>query len=331
MTARETLPSTMQAVAMDRFGGIETLDVRTLPVPQPGPDEVLIQLEATGIGAWERGEREGHYAAYLGGSTFPYVLGWEGAGTIVAVGQGVRRCQVGDRVYATTFPKRGGSGGGFYAQYATVQAEYVAPIPTGLTPQQAAAMGWDALTALAGLDDTLHIRPGETLLIFGASGGVGHLALQLAKRLGARVLAVASGDDGTALAKRLGADAVVDGRNADVLAAARAFAPAGLDTALLTAGGPIADRTLTAVREAGRVAYPKGVTPTPNAPPGLSITAYDGIRGPDAAAKLDRLIALGPFDVHIARVFELEQIADAHRMLETHVIGKLVLRTNGPR
>lgn len=314
---------------MDRFGGIDTLDVRTLPVPQPGSDEVLIRVEAAGIGAWERGEREGRYAAYLGAPTFPYVLGWEGAGTVAAIGEGVDRCQVGDRVYATTYPKRGGSGGGFYAQYATVEAEYVAPIPAGLTPQQAAAMGWDALTALAGLDDTLRIGPGETLLIFGASGGVGHLAVQLAKRLGARVFAVASGDDGAALVKRLGADAVVDGRRADVVAAARAFAPAGLDAALLTAGGTIADHTLAAVRDGGRVAYPKGVTPTPNAPPGLSMGAYDAIRGPEAAAKLERLIAAGPFDVHVAGVFELDEIAQAHRRLETHVIGKLVLRMAG--
>jgi NADPH:quinone reductase len=328
MTASEAPSRTMQAVVMDRFGGIETLTVRTLPVPQPGPEEVLIRLEATGIGSWERGEREGHYAAYLGAPTFPYILGWEGAGTVAALGEGVGRWRVGDRVYATSFPKKGGSGGGFYAQYATAQAEYVAPIPGGLTLQQAAAMGWDALTALAGLDETLRIQPGETLLIFGASGGVGHLAVQLAKRLGARILAVASGDDGVALAKRLGADTVVDGRNEDALAAARAFAPAGLDAALLTAGGTTADRTLAAVREAGRIAYPKGVTPAPDAPPGLRITAYDAIRGPDAAAKLDRLIASGPFDVHVARSFTLEQIADAHRMLETHVIGKLVLRPN---
>jgi NADPH:quinone reductase-like Zn-dependent oxidoreductase len=329
MTAGETLPSTMRAVAIDRFGGIDTLTVRALPVPQPAPDEVLIRLEAAGIGAWERGEREGHYAEYLGAPSFPYVLGWEGAGTIVAIGEAVRDCRVGDRVYATTFPKRGGSGGGFYAEYATVQAAYVAPIPAGLTPQQAAAMGWDALTALAGVDDTLRIRANETLLIFGASGGVGHMAVQLAKRLGARVLAVASGEDGVALAKRLGADAAVDGRTQDVLAAARAFAPAGLDAALLTAGGTVADRTLEALRPAGRAAYPKGVTPTPNAPLGSIVTAYDGIRGHDAAAKLGRLIASAPFHVHVARAFELDRIGDAHRMLETHFVGKLVLQLSG--
>lgn len=328
MTAVETLPRTMKAVVMDRFGGVDALVVRTMPVPKPGPAEVLVRLEATGIGAWERGEREGHYAAYLGGSTFPYVLGWEGAGTVVAIGDDVRRCRLGDRVYATTFPKQGGSGGGFYAQYAAVAAEYVAPIPDGLTPEQAAAMGWDAFTALAGVDHVLGVRSGESLLVFGASGGVGHLAVQLAKRLGARVLAVASGDDGVMLAKRLGADAVVDGRRDDVLAAARAFAPAGVDAALLTAGGPMADRALAAVREAGRGAYPKGVTPTPNAPPGLRVTPYDAIRGLDAATKLARLIAAGPFDVHVAGAFELERIAEAHRRLETHFVGKLVLRPN---
>lgn len=320
------VPNTMQAVVMDRFGGIDTLTVRALPVPRPGPDEVLLRLDAVGIGSWERGEREGHYEAYLGGVTFPYVLGWEGAGTIVAIGEHVQRCGVGERVYATTFPKRGGSGGGFYAQYATVHADFVAPIPPTLALEQAAALGWDALTALAGVDDTLRIRSGESLLLFGASGGVGHLAVQLAKRSGARVFAVASGEDGVALARRLGADEAVDGRAVDVLAAARSFAPEGLDAALFTAGGPIADRVLSAVR--GRAAHPKGVMPAPTAPSGLRMTAYDGIRGPEASAKLARRIASGPFDVHVDRVFDFERMADAHRALETHFVGKLVARVH---
>jgi NADPH:quinone reductase len=81
------------------------------------------------------------------------------------------------------------------------------------------------LTALTGLDDVLSVRPNETLLVFGASGGIGHMAIQLAKRMGARVLAVASGDDGVALAMRLGADAVVDGRKEDAVTAARRFTP----------------------------------------------------------------------------------------------------------
>src|SRR6188768_4012320 len=99
----ETVPTTMQAAAIDRFGGIETLTMRTLPVPQVGPDEVLIRVEAAGVGSWDRGEREGRYAEYLGAPTFPYVLGWDGAGTIVAVGDRVGHFKEGDRVYAAAY------------------------------------------------------------------------------------------------------------------------------------------------------------------------------------------------------------------------------------
>ena len=121
----------------------------------------------------------------------------------------------------------------------------------------------DAMTALRGLDDTLGLKPDESVMIFGASGGIGHLAVQLAKRMGAQVFAVASGSDGVALVKRLGADAVVDGRKDDIAAAARQFAPNGFDAALITAGGPAADKALSAMRAGGRVAYPNGVEPTP--------------------------------------------------------------------
>src|SRR5439155_19169998 len=120
-----------------------------------------------------------------------------------------------------------------------------------------------------GLDDSLKLKSGESILIFGASGGIGHLAVQLARRMGARVLAVGSGNDGVALLKRLGADAVVDGHKDDVAAVARQFAPDGLDAALLTAGGKQADRTLQALRDGGRVAYPNGVEPEPKARAGI--------------------------------------------------------------
>src|SRR5256885_591018 len=110
-----------------------------------------------------------------------------------------------------------------------------------------------------GLDEVLRVKQGESVLVFGAGGGIGHLAVQLAKRMGARVLAVASGEDGVALVKRLGADAVVNGRKEDVEAAAHAFAPSGIDAALVTAGGGATDRALRAFRDNGRVAYPNGV------------------------------------------------------------------------
>jgi NADPH:quinone reductase-like Zn-dependent oxidoreductase len=186
----------------------------------------------------------------------------------------VKGLKSGDRVYAFGLlnPK-----GGFYADYAAVKADDVSRIPGKLTTQQAGAMPVDAMTALRGLDDTLGLKPAESVMIFGASGGIGHLAVQLAKRMGARVFAVASGSDGAALVKKLGADAVVGGHKDDIAAAARQFAPDGLDVALITAGGPAADKALTAMRAGGRVAYPNGVEPGPKPPFGIDARSYDGM------------------------------------------------------
>jgi len=117
-------------------------------------------------------------------------------------------------------------------------------------------------------------------LIFGASGGIGHLAVQFAKRMGAYVLAVASGDDGVAFVRGLGADKVVDGHKEDVLAAARQFAPNGLDAVLLTTGGEAAEKSLAAVRTGGRVAYPNGVQPVPKERAGIKLQSYDGEYNP---------------------------------------------------
>src|SRR6266705_3067757 len=265
--------STMRAAALDRFGGVENIHVKQLPVPEPGPGEVLLRVESAGVGVWDPYERQGEFAKMFGTKPrFPYVLGSDGAGTVAAVGAQVRRFKEGDRAYAMalTNPK-----GGFYAEYAAVKADNVSPIPKKLTVEQAGVMPSDALTALRGLDEILQLKPGESLLVFGAAGGIGHLAMQLAKRMGARVLAVASGEDGVALVKRLGADVVVNGRKDDVEAAARAFAPGGLDAALVTAGGEATDRALDAMRENGRVAHPNGVMPPPKARPGVRVQDYD--------------------------------------------------------
>jgi NADPH:quinone reductase len=319
-----TTQKTMQAVAIDHFGGPETLSLRTLPVPEVGPDELLIHVESAGVGVWDPFEREGGFAKLFGiEPKFPYVLGSDGAGTVAAVGKQVTRFKEGDRVYACSLasPK-----GGFYAEYAVAKADHAAIIPARLSTAQAGALMVDALTALRGLDDTLGLKEGESLLIFGASGGVGHLALQLAKRMGARVLAVSSGEDGVALARRLGADASVNGRKEDGAAAARQFAPHGLDAALLTAGGEPAERALAAVRPGGRAAYPNGVEPEPRPRPGVTVQSYDGMPDPQVIAKLHRLIESGPFEVHIARTFPFAQAADAHRALDTHYLGKLTLR-----
>jgi NADPH:quinone reductase-like Zn-dependent oxidoreductase len=326
MTATESTQTrqSMRAVAIDRFGGPETIQVRDMPVPEVGPDEVLIRVETAGVGVWDPFEREGGFAQVYGQRpSFPLVLGSEGAGTVEAVGERVSRFKQGDRVYAFGLmnPK-----GGFYAELAAVRADAAAHVPEPLTTEQAGVMPVDAMTALRGLDDTLRLQPGESVMIFGASGGVGHLAVQLAKRMGARVLAVASGADGVVLADRLGADEVAEGHGGDVLEAARRFAPEGLDAALVTAGGPESNEALAAVRDGGRVAYPNGVEPAPQVRAGITLASYDGTPDPKAIEKLNRLIEQGPFEVHVAHTFPLEQAAEAHRALERHYLGKLALR-----
>ncbi len=223
------IPETMKVAAIDRYGGPEVLKLHELPVPRPGSKKVLIRLEAAGVGVWDADVRSGEFE--FGKSGFPKVLGNDGSGTVIAVGSGVNRAKVGDRVYAYSFE------GGFYAQYVVVKQDEAALAPPNLPTEEAGALGVDGVTALIGLEDKLKLRKGENLLIFGASGGIGHLAVQLAKRIGARVLAVASGKDGVELVSSLGADVAVNGRENHVGTAVQEFAPKGLDAALVLTSG----------------------------------------------------------------------------------------------
>jgi NADPH:quinone reductase-like Zn-dependent oxidoreductase len=141
----------------------------------------------------------------------------------------------------------------------------------------------------------------------------------------ARVLAVASGRDGVDFVKPLGADKVIDGHREDILKAAREFAPNGLDAALLTAGGKAAEQAIRALREGGRAAYPNGVEHAPHVRDGLKIMSYNGEPDPQTFAKLNELIDAGPFEVHIARTFRLEDAAEAQQALNDHYLGKLAL------
>jgi len=186
----------------------------------------------------------------------------------------------------------------------------------------------DGLTALTGLEEVLDLQSGESLMVFGASGGVGHLALQLAKDLGANVFAIASGDDGVQLVKKLGADIAVDGRRENVLNAARKFASNGIDCALVTAGGDKTDEALSAIRKGGRIAYPNGVMPKPAAPSGVEIEAYDGELRRDLIERMNELIESGPFNVHVDQTFRLEEAARAQEALDEHHLGKIALRVD---
>jgi NADPH:quinone reductase len=311
-----SVPQMMRAAAFDKFGGPQVLEIKSLPVPRPKAREVLIRLDTAGIGVWDPELRAGEFE--MGPKRkFPRVIGNDGAGTVVAVGSAVKRFKVGDRVYAYALE------GGFYAEYVAVPADDVATIPSGLNPREAGALGADGITALRGLDDTLHLESGEKLMIFGASGGIGHIAVQLAKRIGAKVLAVASNPDGVALVRRLGADVAVDGRQDDVAEAVRGFAPDGLDAALVLAAGRGRDEVLATMRRGARVAYPNGVEPQPHAPKGVRVRGYDGKPSREAFERLNHLIGRKPFHVELGRVYRLEDAASAHRDIEKHHLGKL--------
>jgi NADPH:quinone reductase-like Zn-dependent oxidoreductase len=312
----------MRAAAIDRFGGPEVLSIHTLPVPEPNAQEVLIALDAAGVGTWDAAMRTGEWAE--GEQHFPLTLGLDGVGTVVSVGARLERVAVGDYVYAYSYenPK-----GGFYAEYVAVPAGKVAPVPNTLDEIHAGAVPALGLTALQGVDDVLELAEGESVIIHGASGNVGMMAVQFAKHRGARVLATASGADGVELVRHLGADAVVDGRRDDIVAGAKRFAPDRIDAMLAFVGGKELTRCLDALRDGGRAAYPNGVEPEPRKRRGLHIKAYDAKPGRRELERLGRVIEEAHPEIPIAEVFSLEDAAKAHERLDRgHVLGRIVLR-----
>jgi NADPH2:quinone reductase len=316
------LPPTMQAAAIDRAGGPEVITLHTLPVPKPQADEVLIAVNTAGVAIWDVGLRR--HPQSIKHSAFPLVLGTDGAGLIAAVGAKVQGFKVGDQVYSYSWDN---PHGGFYAEYVAVPAERVGHVPGNLTLRQAGAIATTGLTAIQGIDDALHLKAGDTLIIHGASGGVGSLALQFAKQRGVKVLATATGEDGLAFVKGLGADADVDGRHGDIAAAAHALAPAGVDAVLALAGGETLERCIDALRPGGQVAFPYGVEPEPKARTGVPIIRYNAIPGVKEFGRLNRAIEAVKLQVPIAAQFPLAEAAKAQERVEAgHILGKIVLQ-----
>ena len=312
----------MKAMAVNEFGGAEKLTLHTLPVPQVGAGEVLIRVEVAGVGVWDAMEREGKLI--YNEVHFPRVLGGECSGTIAAVGEGAERFTVGERVYAQTFmnPK-----GGSYAEYVAVAEKTVAPILGDLTMTMAGGLPIAGATAMSNLE-AAKVGVGTNLMLWGASGGVGHVALQLAKRMGARVFAIASGQDGVELCQQLGADEVLDGHSEGIESRARAFAPDGFDAALLFVGGDAVQSSLELVRSGGIVAFPNGVMPEPKAPDRVEVVKANGFGDRRLFDELNRLMGIGKFEVHIAQTFTLEEAAQAQEAMDKHYLGKIVLNVS---
>jgi len=320
----QNIPQKMKAMAIDEFGGADKLSLHTLPVPTVDAGEVLIRVEVAGVGVWDAMERSG-WAASFSQHPFPRVLGWECAGVVAAVGEGALRFSVGDRVYAQAFMN---AKGGCYAEYVAVSEQTVAPVPDGFDFEVAGGLVIAGATALRNLE-ALQTGDGNTLMLWGASGGVGHVALQLAKRLGARVFAIASGADGVELCQQLGADEAIDGKSDDVAERARAFAPDGFDHAFVLVPGEAMQSSLGLVRQGGIISYPNGVRPEPIAPNGVELKQANAYSDPMLFDQLNKLASIGDFQVHIAQTFPLEEAAQAQEAMNTHYLGKIVLRLSG--
>jgi NADPH2:quinone reductase len=187
----------MKAIQVKQPGGPEVLELVDVPVPEPKANEAVVKLAASGVNFIDVYQREGRYKVPL-----PFVLGQEGAGVVTAVGSNVISLKAGDRVAWT------GLLGG-YAEYTAVPADRLVAIPAGVTDQQAAAAMLQGMTAHYLCHDTYPLKRGETALVHAAAGGVGLLLVQMARNIGARVLATVSTEEKAKLAREAGADEII--------------------------------------------------------------------------------------------------------------------------
>lgn len=208
----------MKAIVVSEFGGPEVMKLADLPAPKSGAHQVLVRIKAAGVNPVDTYIRAGTYARK---PALPYTPGTDGAGVVEAVGEGVTQFKKGDRVYLG-----GGSVSGTYAEFCTCDAADVHPLPQNVSFAQGAAIHVPYATALHALFNKAAAKYGETVLIHGASGGVGTAAVQLARAAGLRVIASAGSDRGTELVKKQGADEVVNHSN-----------PAHFDQAMKLTGG----------------------------------------------------------------------------------------------
>lgn len=232
---------TMRAITVKGGrGAAEDLEIVEIPVPDAGPGEILIRVRAAGVNRPDILQRLGAYPPPPGA---PETLGLEVAGEVV---KGSGRWKEGDRVCALL-------GGGGYAEYAKVDARHALPVPKGLDFIQAAALPETVFTVWANVFEHGALKPGETLMVHGATSGIGTTAIQMGKAAGAKVIATARGAAKAAQARDLGADLAIDAAAEDFGEAARAFG--GVDVVLDMVGGPYFEKNLIALNTGGRIVY----------------------------------------------------------------------------
>jgi alcohol dehydrogenase len=298
-----TTPARMKAAQIARYGHADAITVNEVDVPSPGPGQVLLEVHASSINpvdTWIReGQRQQRWPLRL-----PVTLGYDVAGVVKQVGDGVTSLHVGDRVYGQAAATTGGSGA--FAEYAVAPFARLARMPRNLDFTGAAALPLVGVSALQGVVEYLKVQPGQKVLIHGGGGGIGSVAIQIAKNAGARVATTATGDD-LAFARQLGADEVIDYRQArfDELLS-------GYDGALDTVGGDTYLRTFKVLRRGG-------ILVSMTHPPATDLPERHGVTLVDESTRMDtqaldaltRLVEAGVVTPHVDRSYPLDRTREA--------------------
>ena len=311
----------MRAISQDIFGGPEVLRLVDTERPQPLPTEVLIRVHAAGVNPVDAKTRAGQGVAGILGEP-PFILGWDVSGVVEEIGHGVHTLAVGDEVYGMPWFPRAASA---YAEYVTAPSRHFARKPANLSHTVASAVPLAGLTAYQILTTLAGVQKDQRVLIHAAAGGVGHLAVQFAKELGAYVVGTASAGKHEWL-RGLGADEVIDYHSADVAAVT-----ADIDVVVDLIGCETTLAQSIAVTRRGGlvVAVPSGTSPellARAAGSGVRVASY--LVEPDghALGEIAALIESGAVQAEVEEVFALADAAAAHRRLEDgRTRGKLVL------
>ncbi|SHN27565.1 NADP-dependent oxidoreductase [Gracilibacillus kekensis] len=308
----------MKAIVIEQYGGKEQLKMQELEKPTPGENQVVVKLHATSINPIDWKLREGYLQEMLP-FEFPIVLGWDAAGVVDAVGDGVEEFKVGDRVFARPDTTNRGT----YAEYTLVDENLLAPIPDNISFEEAAAVPLTALTAYQCLFDFGDVKKGDKVLLHAGAGGVGTFAIQLAKHKGAYVSTTASTKNIDFLLS-LGADEVIDYTKQDFEDELKDY-----DFVLDALGGDILDKSFHVVRDGGTIASIAG-QPNQEKAKQKNIKA-DFIwlvpRG-DRLKELADLLEQNKLSVTIGHRFPLSEagVKQAHALSESHhAKGKIVI------
>ncbi|HNR71381.1 MAG TPA: NADPH:quinone reductase [Verrucomicrobiota bacterium] len=329
----------MKAAFITQTGPPEVITYGDLPQPKPGRRQCLIKVAAVDVNPIDVYVRSGAIPMKL---SFPFILGRDLAGTVVEAGAGVRGYKPGDRVWASNQGAEGRPG--TFAEYAAVDYRWLNLIPEGVSDEDIVSLSLTGITAQLGLVRNAALRPREILFVNGGTGGVGACVVQMAKILGARVIATAGTDEKVAACRDLGADLAINYRTQDVVAAVRDFAPEGVNVWWETLREPDFDRAIPLLALRGRMVIMAGREARPPFPVGpfyvkdcslhgLAVFNSSAREQRAAANAINRWVAEGKLRARIDRVLPLEQAAAAHRLQEESTVqktgalaGKLVLR-----